>query len=155
MPCWMLWSLAPCEVLWPVLVAEPKLLAYYKEIEKPIVPVVAMMEDVGVRVDPAMLQQLDLQLTKLIDEYEEIAQLALEVDETFKINSPEQLAARLGKLGIRLSKETASGNKSVDKNSLLKALDAMNLDDIDEEEIAQDQAKTALMSCSGTASSRS
>lgn len=133
------------EVLWPRLVAEPVLHAYYQTVEKPVVPIVAEMEQVGVQVDPRMLNMLDEKLTRLIEEHESLAKLAMDVDEVFKIGSPDQLAARLQQMGVRLRKETNSGKKSVDKATLLEALDALTLDDLQDMQEEEDPAKAAMI----------
>lgn len=132
------------QILWPRLEAEPKLMRYYQEIEKPIVPIVAAMENYGVQIDLGVLGPLGRELDQLITQYEEMASLYLDAPEGWKINSPDQLSERLEQLGVKLYKETASGNKSVDKQALLGALDGMTLDEIEEMEVGPTLAQQGI-----------
>ena len=76
----------------PVLrkeVEEAGLKKVYEEIDLPLVPVLARMEDAGVKIDCDLLQQLSVRLEKDCDaKAREIYQKA---DFTFNINSPKQL----------------------------------------------------------------
>src|SRR5439155_14352599 len=66
--------------LWPI----------YEEIERPLVPVLALMERHGIRVDPARLEAFAKELERDLDNLtREIYQLARE---EFTIASPKQLA---------------------------------------------------------------
>lgn len=61
----------------------------YEEIDLPLVPVLARMEEAGVKIDCGMLQELSVRLEKDCDaKAQEIYQKA---DFTFNINSPKQL----------------------------------------------------------------
>jgi DNA polymerase I len=69
------------------------LVPLYESIDLPLVPVLARMEECGVRVDPAQLRILSSRME------EEIARLSAEIYElagkTFNINSPQQLGKTL------------------------------------------------------------
>ena len=66
------------------------LMDLYREIDLPLIRVLARMEDTGIRVDPAQLSVLSVRME------EEIARLSGEIfvlaDKTFNINSPQQLS---------------------------------------------------------------
>ncbi|HVE46464.1 MAG TPA: DNA polymerase I [Acidimicrobiales bacterium] len=90
----------------------------YDDIERPLVPVLARMEKVGVRVDEAYLRDLVAGLT------EEVHQLDREVQELaghpFLVNSTKQLRAVLfDELGLQPQKKTKTGF-STDASSLEK-----------------------------------
>jgi DNA polymerase-1 len=99
------WRLAECQA---PLLAEHGLLALYETLEVPLVPVLADMERVGIRVDPerlaALTKELDTQLDAL---FREIHQLA---GEPVNPNSPKQLATVLfEKLKLPPLKRTKTG----------------------------------------------
>ncbi|HUP69728.1 MAG TPA: DNA polymerase I [Acidimicrobiales bacterium] len=90
----------------------------YDDIERPLVPVLARMETVGVRVDEAYLRDLVQGLT------DEVHQLDREVQELaghpFLVNSTKQLRAVLfDELGLQPQKKTKTGF-STDASSLEK-----------------------------------
>ncbi len=92
--------------------------ALYDDIERPLVPVLARMEKVGVRVDEVYLRDLVQGLT------EEVHQLDREVQELaghpFLVNSTKQLRAVLfDELGLQPQKKTKTGF-STDASSLEK-----------------------------------
>jgi len=80
----------------PVLrkeVEDSGLLRVYQDIDLPLVPVLARMEEAGVKIDCDLLQELSVRLDKDCDaKAREIYQKA---DFTFNINSPKQLGAVL------------------------------------------------------------
>jgi DNA polymerase I len=63
--------------------------AFYETVERPLVPVVAAMEDAGVRVDRAALAELSRDFARRIAEIE--AQIWRDVGHEFNIGSPKQL----------------------------------------------------------------
>lgn len=111
-------------VLWPQLEAEPRLLHYYQQIEKPVVPILQEMEARGVLVDPDRLIVLGAEIAQRLAQHEEMARLALGVDETVNLGSTEQLAAALLDAGLPLVNRTVTGRLSVDEQSLLRAVGA-------------------------------
>jgi DNA polymerase-1 len=84
------WRLAQCQA---PLLAEQGLERLYETIEVPLVPILADMERVGIRVDPERLAQLTKELDTQLDALlREIHQLA---GEAVNPNSPKQLATVL------------------------------------------------------------
>ncbi|HUQ39275.1 MAG TPA: DNA polymerase I [Acidimicrobiales bacterium] len=90
----------------------------YRDIERPLVRVLARMEKVGIRVDVEYLRQLAAGLTEEVRRLEvEIQELA---GEPFKVNSTPQLRTILfDKLGLQPQKKTKTGF-STDAASLEK-----------------------------------
>jgi DNA polymerase I len=84
------------------------LLALYDEIERPLVPVLAVMERHGIRVDPGRLEAFGKELERHLDSLtREIYQLA---GEEFTIASPKQLARILfEKLKLPTARRTKTG----------------------------------------------
>jgi DNA polymerase-1 len=80
----------------------------YDEIERPLVPVLALMERHGIRVDPARLEAFGKELERQLDELtREIWTLA---GEEFTIASPKQLATILfEKLKLRATRRIKTG----------------------------------------------
>src|SRR5438309_10167613 len=87
---------------------ERGLLHIYEEIERPLVPVLAEMERVGIRVDPARLEAFAKELERNLDNLtREIHELA---GEEFAIASPRQLAHILfEKLKLPALRRTKTG----------------------------------------------
>jgi DNA polymerase I len=102
------------------LAAAPKLLALLEDIEQPLEPILADMEDRGINIDAEYLKTLSIVLAKDLDRIEE-ATYAL-AGEKFNLGSPKQLAQilfeklELDTKGIR---QTKSGY-STDVNTLEK-----------------------------------
>jgi DNA polymerase I len=81
-------TLAVVEILRPQIEAQ-ELSSVYREIDLPLMPVLARMEIAGIRVDTAMLADLSVRLSRRIDKIaEEIYALA---GHPFNVNSPQQL----------------------------------------------------------------
>jgi DNA polymerase I len=80
----------------------------YDEIERPLVPVLALMERHGIRVDPGRLEAFGKELERQLDDLtREIWTLA---GEEFTIASPKQLATILfEKLKLRATRRTKTG----------------------------------------------
>src|SRR5437016_4566735 len=99
---WRYWEHAAAELrareLWPI----------YEEIERPLVPVLALMERHGIRVDPARLEAFAKELERDLDNLtREIYQLA---GGEFTIASPKQLAQILfEKLKLPPIRKTKTG----------------------------------------------
>ena len=89
-------------------IEELKMTSLYKEIELPLIEVLAYMEFVGFKVDLRVLDKLGLHFQEKITELEkDIYELA---GETFNINSPKQLSVILfDKLGLPIIKKTKTG----------------------------------------------
>jgi DNA polymerase-1 len=100
-----IWHLAECQ---RPLLEEQGLRALYEDLELPLVPVLADMERVGIRVDPerlaALAKELDVQLDALLREIHTLA------GEPVNPNSPKQLATVLfEKLKLPPVKRTKTG----------------------------------------------
>ncbi len=75
------------------LTAEPTLLNLWQSIEQPLEPVLADMEDLGIRIDVDYLADLSAQLQETLATIEEDAYQA--ADSTFNLASPKQMAELL------------------------------------------------------------
>jgi len=98
--------------------AARELTELYQTVERPLVRVLARMEEAGVRVDLEFLQDLSIELTKECGELEGRIQAA--AGERFNVNSTPQLRKILfEKLGLTPVKKTKTG-PSTDADSLQK-----------------------------------
>ena len=90
----------------------------YQKVERPLVRVLARMEEAGVRIDVDFLRELSVELTKECAELE--ARIHAAAGERFQINSVPQLRRILfEKLGLTPVKKTKTG-PSTDADSLQK-----------------------------------
>ena len=87
---------------------ENNLISLYENVEKPLVKVLADMENTGVLVDKNMIKELNEEYSKLANEYEQkVYELAGEV---FNLNSPKQLGVILfDKMKLPVVKKTKTG----------------------------------------------
>lgn len=110
-------------VLMTRLEADDGLLSIYTDIERPLIGVLARMEDVGVSVDAFRLAQQSETLGIRIEEL--VAKAYETAGEAFNLSSPKQLAQILfTKLGLPVKKKTSSGAPSTDEEVLTElALD--------------------------------
>jgi len=104
------------------LKAEKKLMAVYRDIELPLLPVLLNIERTGVKVDVPMLNKQSKQLAKRIVEIE---QQAFEVaGESFNLASPKQLQTVLfDKLGLEPKRKTPKGQPSTAEDVLQEFAD--------------------------------
>ena len=77
----------------PPLEADPPLKKIYETIELPLIPILARMEERGIRIDVDLLRQMSATMGAQLDELEK--KIYAEAGETFNINSPQQLATIL------------------------------------------------------------
>ncbi len=105
------YSLRLHEVLWPKLVAEPRLRSVFEEIEMPLLGVLSRMERTGAKVDGKLLT---LQSDELARRIAELAQEAYSMaGEAFNLDSPKQLQSILhDKLGLPVLRKTPGGQPS-------------------------------------------
>ena len=105
------------QALWPKLDAEPKLQKVFDEIEMPLVPVLARMEQTGVLIDAAKLKQQSSELGKRMLE---IQQQAFAIaGRNFNMDSPKQLQALLyEELKLPVSIKTPTGQPSTNEEAL-------------------------------------
>ncbi|HKO58084.1 MAG TPA: DNA polymerase I, partial [Thermoanaerobaculia bacterium] len=82
-------ALALKEVLEPELRRDPALVKIYETIEMPLIPVLARMEDLGIRVDKSLLATMSATMGAEIAELEK--RIYAEAGMEFNINSPQQL----------------------------------------------------------------
>jgi DNA polymerase-1 len=101
--------------------AARELTELYRVVERPLVRVLARMEEIGVRVDLEFLRELSVELTKECGELE--AKIHACAGERFNVNSTPQLRTILfEKLGLVPVKKTKTG-PSTDADSLQKMAD--------------------------------
>jgi DNA polymerase-1 len=104
-------------------VDDQELTSVYEEIDRPLVPVLARMEDAGVKIDPAALEQMSMKLqreatTKARDIYERCGM-------EFNINSPKQLGDVLfNKLALPMPVKYGKGKKISTAVDVLEGLAA-------------------------------
>ncbi len=103
--------------LWPKLQAEPALEKVLEEIEIPLIPVLARMEQTGVLIDGATLRQQSSELAKRMLELEEQAHQA--AGQPFNLGSPKQLQQILfEKLELPVIRKTPKGQPSTAEDVL-------------------------------------
>ena len=103
--------------LWPKLLAEPALEKVLTEIEIPLIPVLARMEQTGVLIDGKLLQQQSGELAKRMLELEKQAHIA--AGQPFNLGSPKQLQQILfEKLELPVIRKTPKGQPSTAEDVL-------------------------------------
>ncbi|WP_233839911.1 DNA polymerase I [Dyella sp. 2HG41-7] len=103
--------------LWPLLEGEPKLRKVYEDIEIPLVPVLASMEQRGVLIDVNELRMQSQQLGKRMHELQQEAYKSAGRD--FNLDSPKQLQAILfDELGLPAKLKTPTGQPSTNEEAL-------------------------------------
>ena len=103
--------------LWPLLETEPKLRKVYEEIEIPMVPVLASMEQRGVLIDVNELRKQSQQLGKRMHELQQDAWKS--AGREFNLDSPKQLQAILfDQLGLPAKLKTPTGQPSTNEEAL-------------------------------------
>jgi len=103
--------------LWPRLEEEPSLARVLQDIEVPLIPVLARMEQRGVLIDGKFLTRLSTELAKQIAEIEKTAHQAAE--QPFNLGSPKQLQEILfEKLKIPVVRKTPKGQPSTAEDVL-------------------------------------
>ena len=104
-------------VLWEKLKAEPGLRSVYENIEMPLVPVLARMEQAGVLIDIAALKRQSNELAKRMHEITEQAYSI--AGRNFSLDSPKQLQAILfDELKLPAVLKTPSGQPSTNEEAL-------------------------------------
>jgi len=101
--------------------AEKGLADLAREVEMPLVPVLADMEDTGIAVDREVLETISADLQGRLAALEQ--QVYAEAGHEFAINSPQQLAEVLFKeIGLKPLKKTAKGRRPSTDASVLAEL---------------------------------
>jgi DNA polymerase-1 len=102
-------------------ISEEGLSNVYETIERPLIPVLAVMEAHGIKVDAAFLKKMETSMRKRIEEVS--ASIVKAAGEEFNINSPAQLQQVLfEKLGLSTKgiKKTSTGQLSTGADELEK-----------------------------------
>ncbi len=103
--------------MYPRLVAEARLHAVYRDIEMPLLPILARMERTGVRLDAELLRTHSDTLAREMLTLEEKAHAA--AGQPFNLNSTKQLGEILyGRLGLKPKKKTPGGAPSTNEDAL-------------------------------------
>jgi DNA polymerase-1 len=103
--------------MYPRLVAEARLHAVYRDIEMPLLPILARMERTGVRLDAELLRTHSDTLAREMLALEEKAHAA--AGQPFNLNSTKQLGEILyGRLGLKPKKKTPGGAPSTNEDAL-------------------------------------
>jgi DNA polymerase I len=114
------------QALYPQLQAEPRLLKVYEEIEMPLVPILAKMEQRGVLIDIDELRRQSQQLGKRMVELQRQAYAS--AGHEFNLDSPKQLQAVLfDELGLPIRVKTPTGQPSTNEEALEAIADAHEL----------------------------
>jgi DNA polymerase I len=105
------------QVLWPRLLAAPRLREVYERIELPTSRVLGRIERHGVLIDAAVLARQSQQLAERMAALEQEAYGI--AGQPFNLGSPKQIGEILfGKLGLPVKKKTASGAPSTNEDVL-------------------------------------
>jgi DNA polymerase-1 len=105
------------EHLWPRLQEVPSLASVLQEIEVPLIPVLARMEQRGVLVDGDVLNRQSRELARQISELEKATHEA--AGQPFNLGSPKQLQEILfDKLGLPVIRKTPKGQPSTAEDVL-------------------------------------
>ncbi|HJP98903.1 MAG TPA: DNA polymerase I [Rhodanobacteraceae bacterium] len=105
------------QALWPQLQAEPRLQKVFTDIEMPLVPVLARMEQRGVLIDVAELRRQSAELGERMHELQRDMQRI--ASREFNVDSPKQLQALLfEELGLPVLVKTPTGQPSTNETAL-------------------------------------
>jgi len=112
--------------LWPRLEETPSLAAVLQEIEVPLIPVLARMEQRGVLIDGAVLKRQSTELAKQIHKLEKQAHQT--AGQSFNLGSPKQLQEILfDTLGLPVVRKTPTGQPSTAEDVLQELSDEYEL----------------------------
>jgi DNA polymerase-1 len=114
------------QALWPKLEADPPLAGVFSDIEMPLVPVLARMEQRGVLIDGDFLRRMSREMAGQIHELELQAHEA--AGQPFNLGSPKQLQEILfDKLGLPVRRKTPKGQPSTAEDVLQEMADEYEL----------------------------
>ncbi|MDP2832762.1 MAG: DNA polymerase I [Pseudomonadota bacterium] len=101
----------------PAIQREPGLEKVYRDIEMPLLPILARMERTGVKLDANRLRRHSVTLGQEMLEIEKKVHVA--AGQPFNLNSPKQLGEILfGQLGLKPKKKTPGGAPSTNEDAL-------------------------------------
>ncbi len=114
------------QALWGKLSGEPGLAKVFREIELPLLPVLARMERLGTTIEPKLLhqqsQEIEVRLAELEKQAHELA------GQEFNLSSPKQLGEILfTKLGLPIIKKTPKGAPSTAEEALAELAETYEL----------------------------
>ncbi|MBD5770751.1 DNA polymerase I [Marinomonas colpomeniae] len=99
------------QTIWPLVEKTPELVSIFKDIECPLIPVLAKMEQTGALIDPELLHIQSSEIGAKLQELEIKAHE--EAGESFNLSSPKQLQVILfEKQGLPVIKKTPKGQPS-------------------------------------------
>ncbi|MEL0635420.1 DNA polymerase I [Marinomonas sp. TI.3.20] len=99
------------QAIWPQVEKTPELVSIFKDIECPLIPVLAKMEQTGALIDPELLHLQSAEIGAKLQELEIKAHE--EAGESFNLSSPKQLQVILfEKQGLPIIKKTPKGQPS-------------------------------------------
>ena len=99
------------QAIWPKVEKTPELVSIFKDIECPLIPVLAKMEQTGALIDPELLHLQSAEIGAKLQELEIKAHE--EAGESFNLSSPKQLQVILfEKQGLPVIKKTPKGQPS-------------------------------------------
>ena len=109
-------ALSLAALLEPELLASEELVKIYRDIELPLIPVLARLEKRGIKLDLDLLRKMSETMGKQIDELEE--KIYAEAGERFNINSPTQLGTilfeKLNYPALKKTQKTKSASTGVE-----------------------------------------
>ena len=105
------------QTLYPRVCELPALKKLYEEIEMPLAPVLAQIEQTGVRVDAALLGRISIELAERMAQFQK--QCFEQAGQEFNLGSPKQLGDILyGKLQLPILGKTPKGEPSTAEDVL-------------------------------------
>ena len=105
------------QALYPAIQREAGLERVYRDIEMPLLPILARMERTGVKLDADLLRRHSVTLGREMLEIEKKVHAA--AGQPFNLNSPKQLGEILfGQLGLKPKKKTPGGAPSTNEDAL-------------------------------------
>ncbi len=105
------------QAMYPAIQQEPGMARVYREIELPLLPILARMERTGVKVDADLLRAHSITLGREMLEIEGKVHAA--AGQPFNLNSPKQLGEILfDQLGLKSKKKTPGGVPSTNEEAL-------------------------------------